>query len=269
VRGVKRSFHIFRIDHVLGFYRIYAFPWRPGKNPEFLPLDWDAMLAKTGGRYPHFMPRDDEKPDNAEANCREGEEYLRVVLAESGATRVIGEDLGTVPEYVRPSLHSLGIAGFKIPQWEFLDGRMMPGSEFDRLSVATYATHDHKPLRQLWAEARDENSPTRAQALEDVLKIAQFSGIVLRDGVDYERDFYPAIMSALFNSNSWLAIVMITDLLARKDRFNVPGTAAATNWARRLSKTVGRMRESRAIGRKMKLIRQLLEKSGRVPTSSS
>ena len=29
VRGVQRFFHIFRIDHVLGFYRIYAFPWRP------------------------------------------------------------------------------------------------------------------------------------------------------------------------------------------------------------------------------------------------
>ena len=55
------------------------------------------MLAKTGGQWPHFTPRDDEKPENAEANRREGEEYLRMVLAESGATRVVGEDLGTVP----------------------------------------------------------------------------------------------------------------------------------------------------------------------------
>ena len=29
VRGVRKIFHVFRIDHVLGFYRIYAFPWRP------------------------------------------------------------------------------------------------------------------------------------------------------------------------------------------------------------------------------------------------
>jgi 4-alpha-glucanotransferase len=264
VRGVKRIFHIFRIDHVLGFYRIYAFPWRPGKNKEFLPLDWNAMLAKTGEQWPHFTPRDDEKPENAEANRREGEEYLRMVLAESGATRVVGEDLGTVPRYVRPSLRSLGIAGFKIPQWEFLHGRMTPGSEFERLSVTTYATHDHKPIRQLWAEATDETSPTHGQALEDVLKIAQFSGIAPREGLDYERDFYPAIMSALFNSNSWIAIVMITDLLGRKDRFNVPGTAVATNWARRLSKTVSQMRESRTIRRRMKVIRELLEKSGRI-----
>ena len=264
VRGVKRIFHIFRIDHVLGFYRIYAFPWRPAKNKEFLPLDWNAMLAKTGGQWPHFTPRDDEKPENAEANRREGEEYLRMVLAESGATRVVGEDLGTVPGYVRPSLHSLGIAGFKIPQWEFLHGQMTPGSHFERLSVTTYATHDHKPIRQLWAEVVDEKSPTHAQALEDVLKIAQFSGIVPREGLEYERDFYPAMMSALFNSNSWLAIVMITDLLARKDRFNVPGTTLETNWARRLSKTIAQMRDSRTIRRRIKVIRELLEKSGRI-----
>jgi 4-alpha-glucanotransferase len=269
VRGVSRIFHIFRIDHVLGFYRIYAFPWRPKRNAEFLPLTHAQMLEKTGGRSPHFAPRDDETAENCEANKREGEEYLRMVLAESGATRVVGEDLGTVPRYVRPSLQSLGIAGFKIPQWEFLDGRMTPGNEFERLSVATYATHDHKPIRELWREMFDEKSPTREQAREDLLKIAQFAGIGPQEGLEYERDFYPAIMSALFNSNSWIAIVMITDLLARKDRFNVPGTAATTNWTRRLPKTISKLRESHGVRRKMRLITELLEKSGRVRDSSS
>jgi 4-alpha-glucanotransferase len=263
VRGVRRIFHIFRIDHVLGFYRIYAFPWRPKRNAEFLPLTHAQMLEKTGGRSPHFAPRDDETTKNCEANKREGEEYLRMVLAESGATRVVGEDLGTVPRYVRPSLRSLGIAGFKIPQWEFWDGRMTPGNEFERLSVTTYATHDHKPIRQLWTEALDEQSPTHEQAREDLLKIAQFASIAPRENLDYERDFYPAMMSALFNSNSWIAIVMITDLLARKDRFNVPGTAAITNWTRRLPKTISQMRESHGVRRRMRLIRELLEKSKR------
>jgi 4-alpha-glucanotransferase len=266
VRGVKRIFHIFRIDHVLGFYRIYAFPWRPKQNKEFLPLSHEQMLAKTGGRFPHFVPRDDESAENCAANQRDGEEYLRMVLAESGATRVVGEDLGTVPRYVRPSLRSLGIAGFKIPQWEFYDGRMTPGSDFERLSVTTYATHDHKPIRQLWREVSDEKSPTREQAREDLLKIAQFAGIPPRQGLEYERDFYPAMMSALFNSNSWIAIVMITDLLARKDRFNVPGTATTANWTRRLPKTIEQLRASRATRQRMRLIQALLKKSGRLNT---
>jgi 4-alpha-glucanotransferase len=84
-------------------------------------------------------------------------------------------------------LRSLGIAGFKIPQWEFLHGQMTPGNEFERLSVTTYATHDHKPIRELWAEALDEKAPTREQAREDLLKIAQFAGIAPREGLEYER----------------------------------------------------------------------------------
>ena len=76
-----------------------------------------------------FAPRDDRTWENCEANKREGEEYLRAVIEEAGATRVVGEDLGTVPDYVRPSLRSLGVAGFKIPQWENdLGHHSIPGS---------------------------------------------------------------------------------------------------------------------------------------------
>jgi len=263
VRGVQKIFHAFRIDHVLGFYRIYGFPWRPGRNAEFLPLSWDKMRERTGGAIPQFYPRDDSTWKNCEANRREGEEYLRAVLEESGETRVVGEDLGTVPDYVRPSLHSLGVAGFKIPQWEVRHGQVTPGEEYERLSVTTYATHDHKPIRALWDEAQNKEATTQNQAREDLLKIARFAGVEPREGLDYSRDFYPAIMSALFQSNAWIAIVMVTDLLARKDRFNVPGTAAKSNWSRRMQKTVAGLTASPAIRKRMSLIRELLEKSGR------
>src|SRR5213082_3037200 len=165
VRGVQRIFHICRIDHVLGFYRIYAFPWRPRLNKEFLPLDEHQMLERTGGRAPHFIRRDDNTPENREANKREGETYLRVVLEEAGGMRVSGEDLGVVPEYVRPNLRSLGIAGFKIPQWESHNGMIIPGEAYERFSIATYATHDHKPVRALWNQAFEHSaSDTGAQA---------------------------------------------------------------------------------------------------------
>ena len=165
VRGVQHIFHVFRIDHVLGFYRIYAFPWRPQRNADFLPLSWEEMLRETGGRWPQFAPRDDEADDRAAANRREGEEYLRVILEAAGRTRLVGEDLGTVPPYVRPSLQSLGIAGFKIPQWETTEDKQpVPGEQYERLSVATFATHDHKPLRATWDDAMEGDAETRAQA---------------------------------------------------------------------------------------------------------
>src|SRR5438876_11508287 len=176
VRAVQSAFHLCRIDHILGFYRIYAFPWRPRKNNEFFPLNWNQMLERTGGRPPHFIPRDDETPDHRQANKREGEEYLRVILEEAGIMRVIGEDLGVVPDYVRPNLRSLGIAGFKIPQWETRDGKIVPRDRYERLSVATYATHDHEPIGALWDEAFERPaSDAGEQARATLEKIAAFA----------------------------------------------------------------------------------------------
>ena len=266
VRGVRKIFHLFRIDHVLGFYRIYAFPWRPTRNQEFLPLSWEQMREKTGGAFPQFYPRDDSTWENCEANRREGEEYLRAVLEESRDTRVIGEDLGTVPDYVRPSLRSLGIAGFKIPQWEnHPNGRSISGAEYQRISVATYATHDHKPLRAMWEDAFEHSTPDSEQARNDLAKIAEFAGIPApSDTNNFDRDFYAPIMEALFRCESWIALVMITDLFARKDRFNVPGTATKSNWSRRMWKSVEDLRKSSRIRKRMEQIRGLLEKTGRI-----
>ncbi len=266
ISGVGQIFHVFRVDHVLGFYRIYAFPWRPQRNKEFLPLSQHEMLEQTGGQAPHFVPRDDSNTENCQSNRAEGEEYLRVVLDAAGDTRLVGEDLGTVPRYVRPSLHSLGIAGFKIPQWEVEDnGRVTPGNEYQRLSVTTYATHDHKPIRAMWDDALKGEGEAGEQARGDLEKIAKFADIhSLGVAPDFDRDFYPPAMDALFRSNAWIAIVMITDLLARKDRFNVPGTSASSNWSKRLNMSVARLAASRPVRKRMKLIHSLLKKTGRI-----
>ena len=265
VHSVRCIFHLCRIDHVLGFYRIYAFPWRPRLNKEFLPLDERQMLERTGGRAPHFIPRDDNTPENREANKREGEQYLRVVLEEAGGTRVIGEDLGVVPDYVRPNLRSLGIAGFKIPQWEGHDGMIIPGDRYQRLSVATYATHDHEPIRALWDEAFERPaSDAGEQARATLEKIAAFAGLSSKiDALDFEKDFYPAIMDALFRCESWIAMVMITDLLGRKYRFNVPGTKASLNWTRRMQRSIAELSSSRKEQKRMQLVHELLVKTGR------
>jgi 4-alpha-glucanotransferase len=224
------------------------------------------MLGRTGGRAPHFVPRDDNSPEHREANKREGEEYLRVIMDEAGAARVAGEDLGVVPDYVRPSLQSLGIAGFKIPQWEIRDGMIIPGDRYERLSVVTYATHDHQPIRALWEEALElPDSETGQQARATIEKIALFAGQNSKvDQLDYEKDFYPAAMDALLKCNSWIAIVMVTDLLARQYRFNVPGTKANLNWTRRIQRSIAKLRSSRKERKRMQLIHELLKKSARV-----
>jgi 4-alpha-glucanotransferase len=72
------------------------------------------------------------------------------------------------------------------------------------------------------------------------------------------------MMEALFKSESWIAVVMITDLLMRKYRFNVPGTKANMNWTRRMQRSIAQLRSSRKERKRMQLIHELLVKTARV-----
>ena len=247
VGGVRDVFHVFRIDHILGFYRIYGFPWRPERNAEFLPLTPEQAQARTGGRLPGFQPRPDDTDAQMEANRREGEEFLRVVLAAAGDTVLVGEDLGTVPPYVRPSLTALGIAGFKIPIWEpdpARYGALLRPETYAPLSLATYGTHDHEPLAARWNQweavlAQQPHPPDWDDVLAERDRLCEFAGLPgeLRPG-PFDPDKRAYLLEALFRTGSAMAVVMITDLLGTTERFNVPGTAAGSNWSRRLPMTV-------------------------------
>ena len=262
IGGVHDLFHVFRIDHILGFYRIYSFPWRPERNAEFLPLSAHEAQERTGGRLPQFKPRPDESWEDREANRSGGDKLLRVVLEAAGDTRLIGEDLGTVPDYVRPNLTALGIAGFKIPIWEpdQRTGGLLPGGEYQRLSLATYGTHDHEPLRALWN--RWQQAPPEQR--EELHKLANFAGIPDEErGGGFTDAVHGRLLAALFRSNSWIAVCMITDLLAREERFNVPGTSAESNWSRRMHLTVEALEGEPEERKRSERIRGMLVEAGR------
>lgn len=262
IRGVRDLFHVFRIDHILGFYRIYSFPWRPERNAEFLPLSADEARARTGGRLPGFKPRGDDTHEERQANHAGGEELLRMVLDAAGDTRLIGEDLGTVPDYVRPSLTALGIAGFKIPIWEpdHRTGGLLPGSDYARLSLATYGTHDHEPLLAFWNRWRQ--SPPHER--HELAKLAHYAGIAAEDlHGEFSERVHGQLLEALFRSNSWIAICMITDLLARDERFNVPGTSASSNWSQRMHVTLETLSGDPAHRLRTAAVRATLERAGR------
>jgi 4-alpha-glucanotransferase len=274
VRLVRDVFHLFRIDHVLGFYRIYGFPWRPQRNAEFLALTPEEAQERTGGELPRFHEHDDETPQNKAANRAQGEEFLRVLLEETGAHRLIGEDLGVVPDYVRPSLASLGIPGFKIPIWETEEnGTLTPGAEYPRESLATYATHDHQPLRAMWEqwmqvieqalEKPEELAEPRDRAWREVRQLAAWAGFEVPRITPFSDEVHEQLLGALFHANSWIAILMITDLFATSQRFNVPGAVSESNWSQRLATTVQEWRRDEALARKLARIGQLLQEAGR------
>ena len=264
VQRVRDIFHLFRIDHILGFYRIYSFPWRPQENADFLPLSGEEAKERTGGRLPGFLPRDDSSPQNCEANRREGEEYLKALLTTVGKYRLIGEDLGVVPDYVRPSLDSLGIAGFKIPVWEKEhDGRLVDGKNYQRLSLVTYATHDHPPLRALWEGLEAAARSGNGHALWEMQCLAGFANITAPMPQPYTMEIQMSLLEALLRSNSWIAVMMITDFLGSDRRFNVPGAIAESNWSERLPAPLSQWPKDTGIARKAEAMRALLTATGR------
>ncbi|MBK1829212.1 4-alpha-glucanotransferase [Verrucomicrobiaceae bacterium R5-34] len=233
-------FHIFRIDHILGFYRIFSFPWRPNRNAEFLGLSKPKAKKLTGGRLPKFHPFPDDTVAHKKSNLAAGDEYLKMVLEAAGDSEVVGEDLGCVPDYVRPHLAKLGIAGFKICHWEeAAKGKAVPGSEYPECSFATYATHDHESISALWNTLVEMlDGPDRKGALEGLTLLSDFAGLPKGKDAKVYGHYDPvikwALFESLFQSRSNYAAIMITDLIDSCKRINIPGTVGGENWRYRL-----------------------------------
>lgn len=121
IKRLTRIFNIFRLDHILGFYRIYAFPWRPERNPEFIGLNHEQALEISGGHLPRWFLRPDDTVENKAANREDGDVRLQAIFEAAEGAEIIAEDLGWVPEYVRPHLADIGMAGFRIPHWDCND----------------------------------------------------------------------------------------------------------------------------------------------------
>lgn len=78
----QQYFHLYRIDHIVGFFRIWAVPkGKPATKGSFDPKERDLWIPQ-------------------------GEKLLRMLLANSNMLP-IGEDLGTVPSDVRDCLQRL------------------------------------------------------------------------------------------------------------------------------------------------------------------
>lgn len=238
LRSACEVFQFLRVDHALGFFRIYAFPWRPEENSRFSDLTPAEATALTGGRLPGFVEHDDSTEENRERNRIQGDMLFQIFLEETGPHRLIAEDLGEVAPYVRPTLTSLDIPGFKIPQWERApDGTMIPGSDYQALSLATFATHDHPPIHQLWSDwfadcAVPEKREAAVRAMKELLLFCGRGDIECPQ--PFTQEIHHALLGGLFSCNSWMTVHQITDVFGLKDRFNIPGAVGDANWTTRI-----------------------------------
>jgi 4-alpha-glucanotransferase len=200
-RRMADWYDLYRVDHVVGLYRTYFFP--------------------NDGTPPAFVPEGETE------QTRNGEQVL--ALLATGA-RVIAEDLGTVPDFVRASLERIRVPGYRVFRWErrwhepgqpFREPRDWPA-----LSVATTGTHDTDAMADWW-DAMTEEERGALLALEALAPLRARREVRFDDGV---RD---ALLEAVYGAGSDLLLLPFQDAFGMRERVNVPGTVTDANWTYR------------------------------------
>jgi len=233
-RHASSLYDLLRIDHVVGLYRTFNFGSDPDAPGTFTPANEDEQL-------------------------HQGEEVIRTINEEAGATELIAEDLGTVPPWVRASLTRLGVPGYKVMQWErdwgHGDEPFLSPSTYPELSLATTGTHDTEPLTVWW----------HAQPIADREKFVRELGLEgkVNPRRMLEEAALDAVLALLYAGRSRLVIIPIQDLFGWSARINRPGVVSDFNWTYRIPLTLERMRRSRAIQSRVAKVREIAVSSGR------
>lgn len=232
LRKTLRQGGAIRIDHVMMLFRLF---WVPR-----------GLTAATGAyvQYP-------------------AEDLLRLLALEStrAKTLVIGEDLGTVPDYVREQLARYRILSYRVFYFErnWNDGSFNSPSAYPEQSLAVVTTHDLPTLSGYWTgedirlraslgmypseESRRQACDERLRDKGHMLVALQRAGLLpsgLSDQVDQVPEMTPdlcrAIHAYLATSPAWIVMANLDDVIGEVTQMNLPGTLDAyPNWSRKLS----------------------------------
>jgi len=203
----QRYFDLYRIDHVVGFFRIWTIPFgeSTGLNGRFVPQE-EWAWGDHGRR-------------------------LLTMMLESSTMLPLAEDLGTIPPVCRETLRDLGVCGFKVQRWEKRwhdDHSFIHPSDYDPLSLATLSTHDSETLAGWWAAYPDERRQLWAALGRGGDAPNPISG-----------EFELELIRWLARGRSLFTVLQLQDLLdpfgllpgdPAEHRINVPGTVGPHNW---------------------------------------
>jgi 4-alpha-glucanotransferase len=255
-----------RIDHVMRFFRLF---WIP-----------DGMQAVDG-----TYVRD------------RSEDLLRILALESVRQKVlvVGEDLGTVPDEIRESLHRFGVLSYRLLYFEkTADGQFYPPQEYPRDALVSVTTHDLPTLAGFWlghdiGARRDAgllpdeatyNRMIEERAVEKQRMLDLLIGLKLlpdwfshnaQDVPELTGELHNAIVGLLASTPSKLMVLNQEDLLKETEQQNLPGsTAEYPNWRRKMKCTVEELWRSPEIQAFTHMFRTWMERTGRLnPPSAS
>ena len=199
IRRVTELYDVFRLDHLVGFFRTYV----------FAPADTQGAFDVQGEQN----------------QIDRGYAFLRMVLDESRGKLVVGEDLGVIPNYVRRMLVDLEIPGYKVLRWEREDnGYYREPRYYPVVSLATTSTHDTETLRGWW-ETMD---------VQERAHIWEMISAQKTDGhVPWNENTQRAILYRVLGSASAVVMFSWQDVIGTTERVNTPGTVGEENWTYR------------------------------------
>ena len=219
LKHAERFYHLYRIDHVVGFFRIWTIP-----------------AGESSGRNGEFEPSDESRWGD------HGRGILSMML-DASTMLPLGEDLGTIPDVCRATLADLGICGFKVQRWEKRwhgDRRFIEPSDYPPLSMATLSTHDSEILAQWWAENPDERR-----------ELARLLGLDGEPPAMLDPTLHRRILAWIRNAGSLFVVLLIQELLGAhgrlpgdpaSHRINLPGVVSPVNWTWRCPLTIEALR---------------------------
>jgi 4-alpha-glucanotransferase len=222
-----RLYDRFRLDHVVGFFRQWVKPRSAiGARGRFDPADGDAQQAR-GGRVLAVMKS----------------EVMRTPGVD--APRIIAEDLGIIPAFVRASLQALGMPGYRVLPWERDDAGFRDPFGYPANSVASWSTHDTAPITSWWSELPETHRR----------ELGERAGL-LREFSDDARSL--VLLHELYSANSELALVLAQEVLGLPDRINTPATVGPDNWTWRMPSPVENLDKDPRLSARFDAIRALV-----------
>lgn len=213
LRYAENFFHLYRLDHVVGFFRIWAIP---------------IGHSSKDGKY---------LPENPSLWLPQGEKIMRILL-DATSMLPIAEDLGTIPNEVRPCLCSLGICGTKVMRWErhwHGDRSLIKIDDYIPESMTTISTHDSETL-QLWWQQHPEEAADYCR--EKAWKYSSTLSLEQRCQLLWDSHH----TSSLFHINPLQEyLAMLPELTwenPEDERINIPGTVSDRNWSYRFKPSI-------------------------------
>lgn len=195
-------YDIFRLDHLVGFFRTWIF--KPGDDI---------------GAY--------DLPDE-NAQRERGAKFIEAVVDTAKDNLPVGEDLGVIPDYMREFMKEINMPGYRVVRWEKDNEVFREPRNYPAASLATTSTHDTTTLKQWWEEMP---AWQRANFWEMVSAEKTDGNLPFSQEVNIE------IIKRVLGSNSSLAVFPLQDIIGSTDQINVPGTVNMNNWTYRLPYT--------------------------------